>query len=280
MRSGDSKIHTPATAVLVAGLATCAPLCRRHEDLALLAFFNEVPVPPDAVREALADVYFPQHAEAREQENMHLQRIPVEHRGEHGPEYDWAEAVAASDMEEYEAAVRQMRDNLRGRRDLAAASQDELDGRVRGVLIWLNMPALPVHDSEFMGDLRAAMAFCGPPVNSRAAWLLAAVCHSQQLAKRSETCARERRENLMAVTGEELGVLREQVRESLSSFNVATDRVTGPVPATHRAPVPLEEVFYVSTHRRGSLVGCLSCRTRPASRPGRVGHHAHRHPRG
>ncbi|MEW2423919.1 hypothetical protein AB0911_25570 [Streptomyces nigra] len=64
----------------------------------------------------------------------------------------------------------------------------------------------------------------------------------------------------------------------LSSFSVATDRVTGWLPATHEAPVPLEEVFYVSTHRRGSLVGCLSCRTRPASRLGRVGHHAHRHP--
>ncbi|MEV4339117.1 CRISPR-associated protein Cas5 [Streptomyces sp. NPDC049590] len=38
MRIGDSKIHTPATAVLVTGLATCAPLCRTHEDLALLAF--------------------------------------------------------------------------------------------------------------------------------------------------------------------------------------------------------------------------------------------------
>jgi hypothetical protein len=218
MRIGDSKIHTPATAVLVTGLATCAPLCRTHEDLALLAFFNEVPVPPDAVREALAKVYFPQHAEAREQENVHLQRIPVEHRGEHGPEYDWAEAAAASDMDEYEAAVRQMRDNLRCRRDLATASRTELDGRVRGVLIWLNMPALPVHDNEFMADLRAAMAFSGPPVNSRAAWLLAAVCHSQQLAERSETCARERLENLLAVTDGELGALREQVRESLDAM--------------------------------------------------------------
>ncbi|MET8898318.1 peptidoglycan-binding protein [Streptomyces albogriseolus] len=65
---------------------------------------------------------------------------------------------------------------------------------------------------------------------------------------------------------------------TLSSFSVATDRVTGWLPATHEAPVPLEEVFYVSTHRRGSLVGRLSCRTRPASRLGRVGHHAHRHP--
>lgn len=62
------------------------------------------------------------------------------------------------------------------------------------------------------------MAFSGPPENSRAAWLLAAVCHSQQLAKRSETCAQERLENPLAVTGEELDALREQVRESLDAM--------------------------------------------------------------
>jgi hypothetical protein len=177
MRSGNTKAHTSATAVLVAGLAVCAPLCRTKEDLALLAFFNEVPVPPDDVREALAKVYFPQHAEAREQEYVHLQRIPAENRGEHGLEYAWAEAAADSDMEEYKTAVRQMRENL------ATASRAELDGRLRGVLIWLNMPALPVHNSEFMADLRAAMAFSGPPESSRAAWLLAAVCHSQSTNK-------------------------------------------------------------------------------------------------
>lgn len=34
----------------------------------------------------------------------------------------------------------------------------------------------------------------------------------------------------------------------------------------------------VSTHQRRSLVGSLSCRTRPPARLGRVGNHAHRHP--
>ncbi|MGC0400536.1 hypothetical protein RKD27_003180 [Streptomyces sp. SAI-126] len=67
-------------------------------------------------------------------------------------------------------------------------------------------------------------------------------------------------------------------REELSRFRVATDRMTPVVCATHEAPVPLREVFDVSTHRRRSLVGSLSCRTRPATCPGRVGHHAHRHP--
>lgn len=35
--------------------------------------------------------------------------------------------------------------------------------------------------------------------------------------------------------------------------------------ATHEAPAPLREMFEVSTHQRRSLVGSLSCRTRPAS---------------
>ncbi|GGS09432.1 MULTISPECIES: zeta toxin family protein [Streptomyces] len=50
------------------------------------------------------------------------------------------------------------------------------------------------------------------------------------------------------------------------------------VPATDRAPAPLDEVFEVSTCRSRSPVGSLSCRTRPASCAGRVGHDAHRHP--
>ncbi|MFD1832111.1 transposase [Streptomyces desertarenae] len=66
--------------------------------------------------------------------------------------------------------------------------------------------------------------------------------------------------------------------DSMSVFRVATGRVTGWPPATQEAPVPLREVFDVSTHRHRSLVGSVSCLTRPASHPGRVGNHAHRHP--
>jgi hypothetical protein len=40
----------------------------------------------------------------------------------------------------------------------------------------------------------------------------------------------------------------------LSLFSLATDRVTSEGCATHKAPVPLREVFDVSTHRRRSLV--------------------------
>lgn len=49
-------------------------------------------------------------------------------------------------------------------------------------------------------------------------------------------------------------------------LRVATDRVTGWSPATHEAPVPLREIFDVSTQQRRSLVGSLSCRTRPTGR--------------
>lgn len=48
--------------------------------------------------------------------------------------------------------------------------------------------------------------------------------------------------------------------------------------ATDRAGVALREVFDVSTQRHRSPIGALSRLTRPASRPGRVGHDAHRHP--
>jgi len=68
--------------------------------------------------------------------------------------------------------------------------------------------------------------------------------------------------------------------DTLSCFRVATDRVTPTGCATHEAPVPLGEVFEVSTHRHRSRVGSVFCRTRPAACPGRVGHDAHRHPRG
>jgi hypothetical protein len=147
VKIGNTRVYPPQTAALVAGLLVCAPRCRTIDDLALLAFFNEVPVPFDPVHAALLRAYFPQYSKARERGSEALQRIPVGHRGQEGSWYDWAEAAAFVDMEN-QAAVQQMRDNLRRRRDLATASRTELDGRVCGVLTWLNAPALPTHDSE------------------------------------------------------------------------------------------------------------------------------------
>ncbi|GGQ85239.1 hypothetical protein GCM10010216_53830 [Streptomyces flaveolus] len=223
VKIGSATVHTPRTAALVAGLLVCASRCRTTDDLALLAYFNEVPVPLDPVRTALLKAYFPQYSQAREREDEALQRIPAEHRGQEGSWYDWAEVAASLDMEN-KAAVQQMRNNLRRRRDLATASRTELDGRVCGVLTWLNAPALPTHDSVFMADLCAAMAFDGPPEQSRAAWLLAALCHGEQLADRSETSGVERLDTFLAVTDDELPSLREQVRESLDTmWHMATE---------------------------------------------------------
>ncbi|TDC62065.1 hypothetical protein [Streptomyces hainanensis] len=104
---GSAKVYPSETAALVAGLLVCAPLCRTNEDLALLAFFNEIPVPSGPVRVALLKNYFPQYSKIRKRENEALQRIPAEHREQDRPWYDWAEAAAAVDMEN-KAAVRQM----------------------------------------------------------------------------------------------------------------------------------------------------------------------------
>lgn len=216
MRMGDREVYPPETAALVAGLLVCAPLCRSTADLALLAFFNDVPVPADPVRAALLQAYFPHYSRHRGQVDGALQRIPVIARDHDRPWYDWAEAAAALDMED-KAAVRQMRDNLRRRRDLATASRAELDERVRGVLIWLNAPDLPTDDVEFMADLRASMAFGGPPERSRAAWLLGGHCRSVQLAERRETHGLERLESFMAVTDEDLRALREPILEALDA---------------------------------------------------------------
>jgi hypothetical protein len=60
-----------------------------------------------------------------------------------------------------------------------------------------------------------------------------------------------------------LGFLSTRV---LSVFKAATDRVTAGPAATHKAPVPLSEVFDVSTHPHRSLVGSPSCHTRPPAR--------------
>ncbi|GAA2730006.1 hypothetical protein GCM10010360_10330 [Streptomyces nogalater] len=240
LRIGDVKVYTPETACLVVGLLTWAPLCRTNEELALLAFFNGVPVPPDFLRIALAKAYFPQYTRTRDRQDAELRRIPADLRDEVAPEYNWAEAAAALDMAEYETAVGQMRDNLRRRRDLAKASRAELDERVRGVLIWLNAPALPAHDTVFMADLRAAMAFAGPPERSRAAWLLAAVCHSEQLADRGETSGPERLDTLLAVTDDDLISLREQVRESMDAMcYMATEGHSRRFPVTSPATARL-----------------------------------------
>ncbi|UQT60867.1 hypothetical protein M4V62_40580 [Streptomyces durmitorensis] len=215
---GGSRVHPVETAALVLGLLECARHCRAVDDLVLLAFFNGVPVPTQPVRIALAKAFFGTYVQRRDDERAALDSVPAEHRDADPPEYNWAEAAAELDMAHHRDAVRQMRANLKRRRDLATASRAELDARVRGVLIWLNAPALPTHDAVFMADLRSAMAFDAAPERSRAAWLLAALCHSEQRAERRETCGEERLATLLSVPDDELGSLREQVAESLDAM--------------------------------------------------------------
>ncbi|MGW5731764.1 MULTISPECIES: hypothetical protein [Streptomyces] len=218
VRIGGARVYPLETAALALGLLECARRCRTVDDLVLLAFFNDVPVPAAPVRVALAKTYFGTYVQRREQEQEVLDSVPAEHREADPPEYNWAEAAAELDMTRHPEAIRQMRANLKRRRDLATATRAELDERVRAVLIWLNAPSLPTHDAVYMADLRSAMAFDAPPERSRAAWLLAALCHGEQRAERRETCGRERLATLMSVTDDDLRSLCEQVRESLDAM--------------------------------------------------------------
>ncbi|WP_371749521.1 hypothetical protein OG302_39245 [Streptomyces sp. NBC_01283] len=218
IRIGSARVYPLETAALVMGLLECAKRCRTVDDLVLLAFFNGVPVPAPPVRVALARTYFGSYLQQRDEEQTVLDSVPAQHREADPPEYNWAEVAAELDMARHRYAVRQMRANLKRRRDLATATRAELDERVRGVLIWLNAPALPTHDAVFMADLRSAMAFDAAPERSRAAWLLAALCHGQQRAERRETCGEERLATLLSVPDDDLTGLREQVSESLDAM--------------------------------------------------------------
>lgn len=121
-------------------------------------------------------------------------------------------------MSQHPHAVRQMRANFKRRHDLVSATNETVDQRIRGVLIWLNAPALPVDDAAYMADLRTALAFGSPLERSRAAWLLAALCHREQQAVRRETCGEERLAVLLSTTGSDLRHMRELVIESLDAM--------------------------------------------------------------
>jgi hypothetical protein len=259
IKLGNSRVYPAETAALVVGLLECAKRCRTTNDLVLLAFFNEVPVPFDPVRVALASAYFGTYIQSRSKEQEVLDSVPAEHREADPPEYNWAEARAELDMKQHSDAVRQMRANLKRRCDLATASRAELDERVRGVLIWLNAPDLPTHDAVFMADLRSAMAFGAAPECSRAAWLLAALCHSEQRAERTETCGEERLDKLLSVTDDDLRNLREQVTEALDAIWVMSTEgrrryfeIGSPAMARHAGRMLVEWMSARQAHPRGS----------------------------
>ncbi|MGW1976495.1 hypothetical protein [Streptomyces sp. NPDC001889] len=219
-RVGVRRVIPEGADELVMGLAFCDRMAPRLPpgDLALLAFFNEVPVPHAPVKAALARAYFGARFEREKIELRAYERITPGFQDLLPPEDNHADVAASVALDEGSAAVRQMRDNLRRRKDLARATHAELDQRVQGVLFGLHRPELRTDDHEFMADLRAALGFGGPPANSRAVWMLAAFCRSEQLAERSETTPERRLDELLALADDDLENCRDLVRETIDAL--------------------------------------------------------------
>ncbi|WP_331725740.1 hypothetical protein OG605_40160 (plasmid) [Streptomyces xanthophaeus] len=233
-RRGSQRVYPPGTVLQVMCLAVCDQLEPRMspEDLLLLTFFAEMPLPFLPVRPlkvALARAYFGARFPRQAEEQRTYEAVPGEWRDEAPADYNWAETEAALEVREDQPHVRQMRENLARLPDLARAGRQELDGRVIGVLTALNRARLPVEDTVLMADLKAAMAFDGPPARSRAAWMHAALCRGEQLAVRRETNAMERFDGLMALGETELLHFRELVLEAMNAaYTVASEgRLSG-----------------------------------------------------
>ncbi|MGP3691255.1 hypothetical protein ACTVZO_42460 [Streptomyces sp. IBSNAI002] len=196
-------------------------------DLLLLAFFAEAPLPflpAEPLKLALAEVYFGSRAVWRGEQQAAFDAVAAEWRDELPADFNWAQTEAALEIRQDDEHVRQMRANLKRLPDLAGATREELDARVDGVLTSLNRDRLPEEDASAMADLKAAMAFGGPPAQSRAAWMHAAICHAEQLSERQETNAEERFDALMGLTNAELLHFRELVLEDLNAmYTVASE---------------------------------------------------------
>ncbi|MBW5482623.1 hypothetical protein [Streptomyces bambusae] len=222
-RRGSQRRYPPGTEHQVAGLAVCDLLHPRMSpfDLVLLAFFAEMPLPflPTVpLKAALALAYFDSRPQRQDEEQRAFDAIPVGWRDELPADFNWAETQAELEFKQEPAHVRQMRANLKRLPGLARATREQLDARVHGVLTTLNRACLPVEDTDAMADLKAAMAFDGPPARSRAAWMYASICHAEQLAVRRETSGVERFDALMALENSELLHFRELALEALNAM--------------------------------------------------------------
>lgn len=80
VQRGRHRVYPLETAQLVVGLLAFSAHARTVDDLALLAFFNEVPVPITPVKTALARVYFTRRIERQTQEQQLFEAIPQAHR--------------------------------------------------------------------------------------------------------------------------------------------------------------------------------------------------------
>ncbi|MFD5934136.1 hypothetical protein [Streptomyces sp. NPDC060333] len=196
-------------------------------DLLLLAFFTEMPLPllPTwPLKTALAQAYFGSRAEWRDGEQAAFDAIPAEWRDVLPTDFNWAQVQSELELREDPAHVREMRANLKRLPDLAHATRPDLDARVDGVLTTLNRDCLPEWDAPAMADLKAAMAFDGPPAQSRGAWMHAAICRAEQLSARQETNGVERFDGLMALEESDLLYFRELVLEDIRAmYTVASE---------------------------------------------------------
>nr|AAS45788.1 SLV.5 [Streptomyces lavendulae] len=228
-RRGSQRVYPPGTELQVRCLAVCDQLQPRMSpgDLLLLTFFAEMPLPflpIGPLKCALAEVYFGARFQRQAAEQRAYEEVPDELREELPADFNWAETAAQLEIREDPEHVRQMRENLARLPDLARAGRQELNARVNGVLTALNRARLPVEDTVLMADLKAAMAFDGPPARSRAAWMHAALCRGEQLAVRRETNATERFDGLLALGETELLHFRELVLEAMNAaYTVASE---------------------------------------------------------
>ncbi|MEU7556271.1 hypothetical protein AB0B01_28755 [Streptomyces sp. NPDC044571] len=225
-RQGTRRVYPPGTDVQVLCLAACDQLHPRMSpyDLLLLTFFAEMPLPllpTGPLKVALAQAFFGPRFRWQEEEQRAFDAVPEDWRAELPTDFNWAQIRAELEIRQDGPHVQQMRENLKRRPGLVRASREQLDARVDGVLTALNRDRLPVEDAEIMTDLKAAMAFDGPPARSRAAWMHAALCRSEQLALRRETNGAERFDELMALQEPELLHFRELVLEAVSAMYTA-----------------------------------------------------------
>lgn len=163
-----------------------------------------------------ARVYF-KHRVRHEEQVEHVQaQVPPLWAAEMDSEYENAEASAKISLAENGRAIRQMRSNLRRQPDLARSPREEVDARLLGVLVGLEMRQLPESDLAFMSDLTVALHIdCDTAEDCVAVWDYAAACHVSQMARQETTSPRERIEKLARISAEDLQTLRTEVLENM-----------------------------------------------------------------
>ncbi|WP_329343298.1 hypothetical protein OG866_42855 [Streptomyces sp. NBC_00663] len=212
---GSEAVYPEGTGELVCALARHAGPGRSYDDVALLAFFSGAGVPEIALKTALARAYFQRRLRREEHVGQVQAQVPPDWAAEMDSAYEEAEAKATISLAENGRAMCQMRSNLRRLPDLAQATRDEVDARLLGVLVGLEMRELPEWDRVFMADLAAALHLdCEVDEDCLAVWDYAAPCHASQMARQERTSPEERVDKLARITLEDLAALRRDVCDS------------------------------------------------------------------